>query len=75
MELHTVSGGVSQYGLACGYIQRSSNSETRVDLYREHNTYFVRLFVKGRTVFHEGFPSDKLREARVYYRKLVEAIK
>lgn len=75
MELVTARGGVSQYGLACGYIQRSSDSDTRVDLYREHNTYFVKLVAKGKVVFHEGFPSNKLREARAYYRKLVEAIK
>ena len=75
MEPITSTGAVSEYGLACGYVQRSSKGSSRVDLYREHNTYHVKLVINNKVVFHEGFSSDNLKDARTYFRKLVEAVK
>lgn len=42
MDLMTVDGRVSAYGLACGYIERATLSETQLSLWCEHGVYHVR---------------------------------
>jgi hypothetical protein len=72
-NIKTTTGQVSEYGLACGYIQQSKKGTKKVELYREHNTFFVVMSINGTIVVHEEFYSRRgLKRARTLYRELIK---
>lgn len=58
-------GSVSDYGLACGHIQRVAGHSVRIDLHQEHGTYFVKVVIDGQKILYEGFRS--LTRARLFF--------
>ena len=71
-QLMNKKGELTSYGLACGYHQvYLVHGLTRVELYREHNTYHVRLFPSagGKWIQWESY--DTLTEARKVYQYMI----
>lgn len=67
METHLKKGELSEYGFACGYVQRAKNlPKGDVWMYREHNTYHVRTSKEWLS-----FDLDELKQARLKYSDLV----
>lgn len=48
-KFYKKNGQLTAYGLACGYIETFElDSENRVSLFREHNVYHIKGFIKGK---------------------------
>lgn len=74
MNTHSVkTGELTSYGLACGYIQQNKQGSKKVELYREHNNYFVTFVINGTVVMHETFHVGMLKQAKRLYRDIIKA--
>jgi len=65
MNIHTKRGNLSAYGLSCGYAERYTTKDVRIELSKEYCCYHVKA--SGKT--HEGKwqewqSFDTLTEAR-----------
>ena len=65
MNLHTKRGKLSSYGLSCGYIERYTTKDVRIQLSKENNCYHVKASNKTHEGKWQGWQSyDTLTEAR-----------
>lgn len=71
MKIKNISGTLTTYGFACGYIERKENNGVQVTLWREPatNVYSVRKhnFNTGKRIFWKSFSG--LTNARKLYNK------
>jgi hypothetical protein len=68
-QFYTASGRLSEYGLACGYVERHTTGAVDTELYREHNCYHVRTFDGDKRPTRVAWSvADTLTEAHKHYR-------
>lgn len=81
--LRNKDGLLSQYGLACGYVDESGLGEITVKLYADGDCYHVRLSDRNKELskpFNDSkggrfwLSFDNLTEARQAYKKLVKLV-
>jgi hypothetical protein len=65
-QFYTKTGQLTDYALACGYMQTFEALDERLCLYKEHNAYHVKMTSNVSRVW-EVF--DTLTEARQFYKK------
>ena len=65
-QFETKNGQLTDYALSCGYMQTFEAMDEKLCLYKEHNTYHVKMTSLTSKVW-ECF--DTLTEARRFYKK------
>lgn len=65
-NIHDKNGNLTEYGFACGYVQSEQLGRNKKELYKEHNTYHVRMFRGEERVIWLSY--EKLSEARKEYK-------
>jgi hypothetical protein len=65
-------GRVSAYGFNCGYYEHETHNGIKVELYKDCNTFHVRVFetwrnLQKRRVLWQTFDPDQLKQARKFY--------
>lgn len=69
MKFYTKKNRLTEYGLACGYIEKKKQHGISTTLWSECHIYHVRQhdYKTGKRIFWESF--DSIKEARNLYNK------
>jgi len=70
-EFYTAKGQLTQYGFACGYVEKTNINGKWKKMYNEHGNYHV-LNGKNGEMWStwETFNSDQLTKARKFYNSI-----
>ena len=77
-DFYNKSGGLTVYGLSCGYIERIGYDHGAVTMWREHEVYHVKRtsrFIDGRAIQEAWLVFNKVGDARRAYRHQVSILK
>ena len=66
MNVYNKDGKLSNYGLSCGYKDKSISESLEVSLTKEGNVYFVTLYDLKNKSLIDIYPFDKLSVARKF---------